>query len=134
MDLKDKLNLLWKYLFLAVVLAFVILLFVSRAGYRDRFPRAFYGHPHAGMSFIHEGGDLDKVKDIRVEKKITDKGDTTVSVWVNGKKVDNPEEYLKKIEQEFKSGDIHILKWKDEQGKKVKKKVRVEVKEEEDED
>ncbi len=105
MDLKDKLNLLWKYLFLAVILTFVILLFVSRAGYRDRFPRAYLGQPHVGMHFISEDFmGMGHGKEIKVIKNITN-GDTTVVVWVDGKKVDNPEEYLKKIKLEGESGE-----------------------------
>ncbi|MBA7676060.1 MAG: hypothetical protein GH143_00270 [Calditrichaeota bacterium] len=126
MDLKDKLDLLWKYLFLAVILAFVILLFVSRAGYRDHFPRAFVGRPHMGMRFISEDFmGMGHGKEIKVVKKVTN-GDTTVVVWVDGKQVDNPEEYLKKIKLEGESGDIHIMKWKDEHGKKMEIRVKVE--------
>ena len=121
MDLKDKLDLLWKYLFLAVAVAFVVLLFVNRAGYRDHFPRDFVGKPHMGKDYG---------KEIKVVKKITN-GDTTVVVWVDGKQVDNPEKYLKKIKYEGKSGDKHIMKWKDEHGKKAKK-TRVKVEKEED--
>jgi len=131
MDLKDKLNLLWKYLFLAVILTFVILLFVSRAGYRARFPRAYLGKPHVGMHFIGKGYiGMDHGKEIKVVKKVTN-GDTTVVVWVDGKKVDNPEEYLKKIKQESASGEHMEIIMEYEQGKKVKE-IRVEVEKEED--
>ena len=126
MDLKDKLNLLWKYLILAVILTFVILLFVCRAGYCDRSPRACLGQPHAGMTFMGEGCiGMGHGKEIKVIKKVTN-GDTTVVVWVDGKQVDNPEEYLKKIKLEGESGDINIMKWKDEHGKKMEIRVKVE--------
>ena len=115
MDLKDKLDLLWKYLLLAVILTFVILLFVCRAGHCDRSPRACLGKPHAGMAFKGEccmgmGHD----KDIKVEKIVTN-GDTTVVVWVDGKQVDNPEEYLKKIKGEHgkQMKKIKVIKEKD---------------------
>lgn len=124
MDLKDKLDLLWKYLFLAVVLVFVILLFASRAGYRDHFPRACLGKPHVGMRFMGEGCmGMGYGKEIKVEKKVTN-GDTTVIVWVDGKQVDNPEEYLKKIKHERAWGEHMEIIMKDEHGKKVKE-IRV---------
>ena len=110
MDLKDKLNLLWKYLLLAVILTFVILLFVSRAGHCDRSPHDFVGKPHMGM---------DHGKEIKVEKKVTN-GDTTLVVWVDGKQVDNPEEYLKKIKHERASGEHMGFIMKGEHGKKDK--------------
>jgi len=121
MDLKDKLDLLWKYLFLAVILTFVILLFVSRAGYRDHFPHDFVGKPHMGKDYG---------KEIKVVKKVTN-GDTTVVVWVDGKKVDNPEKYLKKIKHERAWGEHMEIIMEDEHGKKVKK-IRVKVEKEED--
>ncbi|MFC1619804.1 hypothetical protein ACFL45_07650 [Candidatus Neomarinimicrobiota bacterium] len=92
MDLKDKLNLLWKYLFLAAVIVFGILLVCRRPGYcrdDDHFKSLGYVHqmgmPHQGM--------MDPGK-IRVEKKVID-GDTTVVVWVDGKKIDHPKAFLK---------------------------------------
>ncbi len=131
MDLKDKLNLLWKYLFLAVILTFVILLFVCRDGDCDHSSRACVGKPHMGMRFI----DKDYIgkghgKQIKVEKKITN-GDTTVVVWVDGKKVDNPEEYLQKIKHECASGEHMEMFMEDEHGKKVKM-TRVKVEKEKD--
>lgn len=92
MDLKDKLNLLWKYLFLAVVIVFGILLVCRRPGYYcgDRqFKSPEYWH-QMGMPFK---GMMEPGK-IKVIKEVTD-GDTTVTVWVDGKKVDNPDFYLK---------------------------------------
>ena len=105
MDLKDKLDLLWKYLFLAVILTFVILLFVCRDGDCDHSSRACVGKPHAGMTSMGECCmGMGHGKEIKVEKKVTN-GDTTLVVWVGGKKVDNPEEYLKKIKHERASGE-----------------------------
>ncbi len=130
MDLKDKLDLLWKYLLLAVILTFVILLFVNHAGDCDRSRRACVGKAHAGMASMGECCmDMGHGKDIKVEKIVTN-GDTTVVVWVDGKKVDNPEEYLKKIKHGGESGDLHIMKWKDEHGKKME--IQVKVKKEKD--
>jgi len=124
MDLKDKLNLLWKYLFLAVILTFVILLFVSRAGDCDHFSRAYLGKPHVGLRFISEDFmGMGHGKEIKVLKKVTN-GDTTVVVWVDGKQVDNPEEYLKKIKHEGASGEHLEIIMEDEHGKQVKK-IRV---------
>ncbi len=137
MDLKDKLNLLWKYLFLAVILTFVILLFVCRAGYCDHSSRAYHGKPHAGMASMGECCmDMGHGKDIKVEKKVTN-GDTTVVVWVDGKQVDNPEEYLKKIKLEGESGEHLEIIMEGEHGKRemglIKvKKIRVKVENDED--
>ncbi len=131
MDLKDKLDLLWKYLFLAVILTFVILLFVCRAGHCDHSSRACVGKPHAGIHFMDEGHmGMGHGKDIKVEKKVIN-GDTTVVVWVDGKKVDNPEEYLKKIKHERASGEHMEMFMKGEHGKKVKE-IHVKVEKEED--
>lgn len=124
MDLKDKLNLLWKYLFLAVILIFVILLFVSRAGYCNRSPHACLGKPHAGMRFISKDFmGMDHGKEIKVEKIVTN-GDTTLVVWVDGKQVDNPEEYLMKIKHEGASGERMEFIMQDEHGNMMKK-IRV---------
>ena len=121
MDLKDKLDLLWKYLFLAVILTFIILLFVCRAGDCDRSHRACLGKPHAGMAFMGEGCiGMGHGKEIKVVKKVTN-GDTTVVVWVDGKQVDNPEEYLKKIKHECTSGEHMEIIMQGEHGKQVKK-------------
>ncbi len=120
MDLKDKLNLLWKYLFLAVILTFVILLFVCRSGRCDPSSHTCLGKPHAGMAFMGEGCmGMGHGKEIKVEKKVTN-GDTTVVVWVGGKKVDNPEEDLKQMKHERASGEHMEMIMKDEHGKKVK--------------
>ena len=114
MDLKDKLDLLWKYLFLAVILTFVILLFVCRDnGDCDHSSRACVGKAHVGMAFMGEGCmDMGHGKQIKVEKKITN-GDTTVVVWVDGKQVDNPEEYLKKIKHGKQMKKTRVKKEKD---------------------
>ncbi len=120
MDLKDKLDLLWKYLLLAVILTFVILLFVCRAGDCDYSPRACLSKPHVGIHFMDEGHmGMGHGKEIKVEKKVTN-GDTTVVVWVDGKQVDNPEEYLKKIKHERASGEHMEIIMKGEHGKKDK--------------
>ena len=120
MDLKDKLDLLWKYLLLAVILTFIILLFLCRAGDCDRSSHACLGKPHAGMASMGECCmDMGHGKDIKVEKKVTN-GDTTVVVWVNGKQVDNPEEYLKQIKHEGASGKHMEYIMQGEHGKKDK--------------
>ena len=129
MDLKDKLDLLWKYLFLAVILTFVILLFVCRDGDCDHSSRACVGKAHGGMAFMGEDCmGMGHGKQIKVEKKVTN-GDTTVVVWVDGKQVDNPEEYLQKIKHECASGEHMEMFMKDEHGKQMKK---IKVKKEKD--
>ena len=80
MNTKEKLELLWKYLFLLVVAIGVI---------------RFTNRPHSGkMHFGHRGehemlfiGDDDHEMDVRVEKEIGD-GDTIMKVMVNGEEVD----------------------------------------------
>lgn len=92
MDLKDKLDIIWKYSILAIIIISLICF------HNNKKESCGYG-PH-GMA-IHgqclksgHRGMTDEMK-IKVEKKIVD-GDTTTIVWVNGKKVDNPEEFLAK--------------------------------------
>ena len=90
MNLKEKLDLLWKYLFLAVVV-FGVIMIVTRPRMRwVTESHGFYWEPH-GM-------------DIRVEKKVVD-GDTTTVVWVDGEKIEDVDEFIE--------GDVHIFRSKD---------------------
>ncbi len=92
MDLKEKLDIIWKYSILVIIL-FSLICFHSNN------KSCYTGHGCIAISDqceMHGGhrcmmGD----KKIKVEKKIID-GDTTVVVWVNGEKIDNPEAFLAK--------------------------------------
>lgn len=91
MNLKDKLDLLWKYLILAAVIVFGILL-ICRHPASCRYDRScdYKGKSYGAM---HHKGMMGP-GEVKVMKEIED-GDTTLAVWVNGKKIDNPEEFLK---------------------------------------
>ena len=127
MDLKDKLDLLWKYLLLAVVI-FGIVMLAQRPTLRWA-PCAYDydGRHHAGIGH----GDMDHAAQVKVEKKIID-SDTTVVVWVNGEMIDNPEEFLAKKMHDFKGEDHDFMKWKDAHGQAMKKKARIKVQEDDD--
>jgi len=96
MDLKDKLNLLWKYLFLVVVVITLAVMVSRHNGYRDHGRHGYAGKHDMGYCYLggtHAG--MGMMSSIKVEKLITN-GDTTLVVWVDGEKVDNPEAFLKK--------------------------------------
>jgi len=90
MNLKDKLDLIWKYSILAIILITLICFHFNK--------NHNCGNGHQGMSkhkqclkVGHMG--MGAEKRIKVEKKIVD-GDTVTVVWVNGEKIDNPEEFM----------------------------------------
>ena len=131
MNTKEKLELLWKYLFLLVVAIGVI--------------RFTNGHHSAKIHFGHEGdhemlffGDDDREMDVKVEKEIVD-GDTLVKMWINGEEVDAEEHDMKDGSFKWKSkdgnvmvidvDDIHDGTHKKEKHKKVIKK-KIVIKEE----
>ena len=101
MNTKEKLELLWKYLFLLVVAIGVI---------------RFTNGPHsAKFHFGHEGnhemlfvGDDDHEMDVKVEKEIVD-GDTLVKMWINGEKVDAEEHDMKDGSFKWKSKDGNVM-------------------------
>lgn len=114
MDQKDKLNLLWKYLLL-VVIVIGMTMHLRKPDWSHHRSTCEYsvdscdmGGPRMGMGH----GSM-----IKVEKRITN-GDTTVVVWVGGEKIDNPEEYLKAHKGGFKSKGGHSMRWKEGHGKK----------------
>ena len=101
MNTKEKLELLWKYLFLLVVAIGVI---------------RFTNGPHsAKFHFGHEGnhemlfvGDDDHEMDVKVEQEIVD-GDTLVKMWINGEKVDAEEHDMKDGSFKWKSKDGNVI-------------------------
>ena len=108
MNTKEKLELLWKYLFLLVVAIGVI--------------RFTNGHHSAKIHFGHEGdhkmlfigddkvffGADDHKMDVKVEQEIVD-GDTIMKVWINGEEVDAEENDMKGGSFEWKSKDGKII-------------------------
>jgi len=103
MNTKEKLELLWKYLFLAVI-AVGIFRFTCRnncsmmMGHHGRSA----GHD---MLFI---GDDNHAMDVKVEKEIVD-GDTLVKMWINGEEVDAEEHDMKGGRFKWKSKDRNVM-------------------------
>lgn len=132
MDLKDKLDLLWKYLLLAVVVFGIFMIAQRSHLYQAHRSHGFYGMPYMGkgdMSMSNTG--LGHAANVKVEKQITN-GDTTVMVWVNGEKIANPEEFLEKNMHQFNSEDHDVMIWEGGHGKTMKKKVIVKVHKDDD--
>ncbi|UCD38224.1 MAG: hypothetical protein JSW54_01705 [Fidelibacterota bacterium] len=111
MELKDKLNLIWKYLLL-VVIVFGIFSFSPRIKGRHA---AKPWHPKSelhwsGFEGEHRGMFCGPDKRmIRVDKRI-EAGDTTVVVFFDGKEVE--------VEGEYMDDGTHVIKTKD--GKVIK--------------
>ena len=106
MDLKDKLDLIWKYSILLIILLSLIC-FHSNMG--KGYGHGYYGKGHYGQSAMgwgHKG--IGYGKQIKVEKQIIE-GDTTVVVWVNGKKIDDPEAFLAKhkCDPDMQCAELH---------------------------
>ncbi|MBA7637736.1 MAG: hypothetical protein GH143_02490 [Calditrichaeota bacterium] len=116
MNLKEKLDLLWKYLLLALLVSVVIMI-VTRPGtcwVTDT--HDFYGKPHS--------------MNVKVEKKVVN-GDTTTVVWVGGEKIEDVDEFLEGNVHIFKSKDGKVLKMKLDHSKKLKK-IKIETLKEDD--
>ena len=104
MTTKEKLDMLWKYLALAVVAAGLILF--SNMHLEDDDEHIFIG-AHDGD---HTSASFGKTMDVRVEKEVTD-GDTILNVTVNGKTVDasNFEETGEGIKWVTEEGEVHVI-------------------------
>ena len=102
MNTKEKLELLWKYLFLAVI-ATGIFRFTDRHHPPSSFPLHLAGNHD--MLFV---GDDDRETDVKVEQEIVD-GDTIMKVWINGEEVDAEENDMKGGSFEWKSKDGKII-------------------------
>ena len=104
MTAKEKLDMLWKYLALAVVAAGLILF--SNMHLEDDDEHIFIG-AHDGD---HTSASFGKTMDVRVEKELTD-GDTILNVTVNGKPVDasNFEETGEGIKWVTEEGEVHVI-------------------------
>ena len=104
MTTKEKLDILWKYLALAVVAAGLILF--SNRHLEDDDEHIFidaYDEDPTSAAF-------GKTMDVRVEKEVID-GDTTLNVTVNGKPVDvsNFEETGEGIKWVSEDGEVHVI-------------------------
>jgi hypothetical protein len=109
MDLKDKLDIIWKYSILLIILVSLIC-FHSNVG--KRYGRGYYGKGHYGQWSKGSGYmGMGYGKQIKVEKQIIE-GDTTVVVWVGGKQIDNPEEFLArhKCDPDMMCCELHGMK------------------------
>ena len=108
MNTKEKLELLWKYLFLLVVAIGVI---------------RFTNGPHSAKLHFGHGDDHDMLfvgddkvffdaddhkMDVKVEKEIVD-GDTLVKMWINGEEVDAEEHDMKNGSFKWKSKDGNVM-------------------------
>ena len=104
MTIKEKLDMLWKYLALAVVAAGLILF--SNMHLEEDDDHIFIG-THEGD---HTSASFGKTMDVRVEKEVID-GDTTLNVTVNGKPVDasNFEETGEGIKWVSEDGEVHVI-------------------------
>ena len=121
MNTKEKLELLWKYLFLAVIAAGIF-----RFTDRNNFSM-MTGHP-GGHDMLFFGDD-DHEMDVRVEKEIVD-GDTIMTVIVNGEEVDASSFSKKegKLKWVSKDGEVIVIDNDDEANghdQIIKKKVIV---------
>ena len=102
MNTKEKLELLWKYLFLAVVAA-GIFRFTDRHHPPSSFPLHLAGNHD--MLFI---GDDDHELDVRVEQDVVN-GDTITKVIINGKEVDVSSFSKKKGKLKWVSEDGEVI-------------------------
>jgi len=109
MNTKEKLELLWKYLFLAVI-ATGIFRFTDRHHPSSSFPLHLAGNHDmlfVGDDKVFFGADDHKM-DVKVEQEIVD-GDTIMKVWINGEEVDAEENDMKGGSFEWKSKDGKII-------------------------
>lgn len=125
MNLKEKLDLLWKYLLLAV------LVYGFHTLSRPALP-PFCGHPMMGAAhdFTWFGDDDDEDMDIRIEKLA--EGDSSVVIMINGEIMDLKGLRLQDLDDDAK---VFIKKMKGHgDGKKMIKIIHKEKEEMEEED
>ncbi len=124
MDQKDKLNLLWKYLLLVVIVIGMTMHLRKPHYNRDHHSTCEHSASGCYMDGPHMGMGHGSM--IKVEKQVIN-GDTTLVVWVDGEKIDNPEKYLKEHKGGFKSKGGHTMRWKEDHGKKGEKEIHIEM-------
>jgi hypothetical protein len=108
MNTKEKLELLWKYLFLLVVAIGVI-----RFTNGPHSAKLHFGHgDDHDMLFVGDGkvsfGADDHKMDVKVEEEIVD-GDTLVKMWINGEEVDAEQHDMKDGSFKWKSKDGNVM-------------------------
>ena len=103
MTMKEKLDLLWKYLLLIVlVYGFAQ---IGRSHNPKMFPHDFKGGMEHSMMWMDEDCDMGDMKRVNVHVEKYDDGDSTVVIMVNGKKVDPKDFDMSK----FEDGDGHVM-------------------------
>ncbi len=118
MTLKEKLDLLWKYLLLAVIVFAVVQL--GKPNHPRMMFKDFSGHHGEKMVWGKHDCDDMKDMDIDVELMKLDNGDSTIKIIVNGKTMD-----LEDMEED--AGNVIIKRMKgpgDHQVKIIKKIIR----------
>ena len=122
MNTKEKLELLWKYLFLAVVAA-GIFRFTDRHHPPSSFPLHLAGNHD--MLFI---GDDDNELDVRVKQDVVN-GDTITKVIINGKEVDVSSFSKKegKLKWVSEDGEVIVIDIDDDYDGKHKKDKNIRI-------
>ena len=122
MNTKEKLELLWKYLFLAVVAA-GIFRFTDRHHPPSSFPLHLAGNHD--MLFI---GDDDNELDVRVKQDVVN-GDTITKVIINGEEVDVSSFSKKegKLKWVSEDGEVIVIDIDDDYDGKHKKDKNIRI-------
>ena len=115
MTLKEKLELLWKYLLLAVIVFGLVQIGNNRKS--RMWSHDFSGHPGSKMMWFgdedHDFGDMDV--DVEIEKLID--GDSTITVIINGETMTLDD--MKKLEKPDRN--VYIKKMRHHRGDKDRK-------------
>ena len=140
MTIKEKLDMLWKYLALAVVASGLLLfnnIYLEEEDDDEHIIMGTHDRDNTAVTF-------GKTMDVKVQKEVTD-GDTTLNVTVNGKPVDPSSfeetgEGIKWVSEDgafhvitmghgkFESGSGEMEMWIDEDNKDGKKQKKVIIK------
>ncbi len=134
MNTKEKLELLWKYLFLAVVAVGIFRITGRHDVSMAPMVAEHFGHEgkHEMVFFGNDDGIFvsdDHKMDVKVEQEIVN-GDTIMKVMINGEEVDAEDYDMKEGNFKWKSKDgkimvIDIDDEIDEHDHVIKKKVRI---------
>ena len=96
MDLKDKLDLLWKYLLL-LLLSFVVVSHLCH-----RYCGGYHKGPHFKSCWRHSGyhGHYEEIEDVQVKMEV-DGEDTLLTVIINGKELpaDEARDFMEEKEE-----------------------------------
>jgi hypothetical protein len=115
MNTKEKLELLWKYLFLAVVAVGIFRITGRHDVSMAPMVAEHFGHEgkHEMVFFGNDDGIFvsdDHKMDVKIEQEIVD-GDTIMKVIVNGEEVDTEEHDIKggSFKWKSKSGNVMVI-------------------------